>query len=178
MKNCIDPGHSGPFEPGACAGGLTEAAVNMEISKALGGMLHLLGYEVVYTREGDIENDDLGFRAQVANDSGADAFVSIHCNSAESGEANGVEIYHHPDSEEGMTLAVLIEGVFILSVPLKDRGVKEDNFAVLRLTNMPAVLVECGFLSSENDRSFITDEKKRMAIVLGIAAGINRYFIN
>lgn len=177
MKICIDPGHSGPYEPGACAGKVTEATVCLAISKVLGGMLHLLGYEVIYTREGDIETDDLGFRAQVANDSGANAFVSIHCNSADSVEANGIEVYHYPDSEEGMTLAVGIEGVFMLSVPLKDRGVKEANFAVLRLTNMPAALVECGFLSSENDRSFLIDEKKQTSLAFGIAAGINRYFI-
>lgn len=177
MKICIDPGHSGPYEPGACAGKVTEASICLGISKALGGMLHLFGYEVVYTREGNIDTDDLGFRAQVANDSGADAFVSIHCNSAESVEANGIEIYHHPDSEEGMTLGALIEGTFILSVPLRDRGVKEANFAVLRLTNMPAVLVECGFLSSENERNFLMDEKNQISIALGIAAGINRYFI-
>lgn len=54
MKICIDPGHSGPYEPGACAGGVTEAAMNLAISKALGGTLQVLGYGVIYTREGDI----------------------------------------------------------------------------------------------------------------------------
>ena len=178
MKICIDPGHSGSYEPGACAGGVTEAAVNMAISKALGGTLMLLGYEVMYTRNGDIDTDDLEFRAQMANEEGVDAFVSIHCNSAESTAANGVEVYHYPDSTEGIHLATDIQSMLTVSTPLKDRGVKEDNFAVLRLTEMPAVLVECGFISSEEDRSFLIDEKKQTAIALGIAAGINRYFIS
>jgi len=47
MKICIDPGHSGPYEPGACAGGVTEADACMAISKALGGTLQVLGYEVI-----------------------------------------------------------------------------------------------------------------------------------
>lgn len=177
MKICIDPGHSGPYEPGACASGVSEAKVNMEISKLLGGALLLLGYEVLYTRNGDIENDDLGFRAEVANEAEADVFVSIHCNSAELITANGVEVYHYPDSEEGVTLARGIESGLVMTIPLQNRGVKEDDFAVLRLTNMPAVLVECGFLSSDEDRNFLLDEKKQTSLAFGIAAGINRYFV-
>lgn len=56
MKVCIDPGHSGPYEAGACAGGVTEATMNIAISKALGGTLMLLGYEVLYTRNGDMKS--------------------------------------------------------------------------------------------------------------------------
>jgi N-acetylmuramoyl-L-alanine amidase len=149
----------------------------MAIGKALGGALTLLGYEVMYSREGDIETDDLGFRAQLANDNGVDAFVSIHCNSAESTAAKGVEVYHYPGSDAGTQLATGIQRMLAVSTPLKDCGVKEDNFAVLRLTTMPAVLVECGFLSSEEDRNFLIDDKQQTAIAFGIAAGINRYFI-
>jgi len=177
MKICIDPGHSGPYEPGACAGGVTEAAVSMAISKALGETLILLGYEVIYTRNGDIETDDLEFRAQLANGVGADAFVSIHCNSAESTAASGIEVYHYHGSDEGTQLAKAIQSMLAVSTPLKNRGVKEENFAVLRLTDMPAVLVECGFLSSEADRNFLIDEKKQTSIAFGISTGINRYFI-
>jgi len=177
MKICIDPGHSGPYEPGACAGGVTEATMNLAISKALGRILKLLGYEVIYTRDGDIESDDLGCRTQLANDEGADLFVSIHCNSAESVDVNGVEVYHYPGSSEGMLLADDIQGLLALTTPLKDRGVKEADFAVLRLADMPAVLVECGFLSSVKDREFLVDGHQQTAIALGIAAGINRYHI-
>jgi len=176
MKICIDPGHSGCYEPGACVGNITEAAVNMEIGKAVGWALVLLGYEVMYTREGDIDNDDLGSRAQLANDQGADVFVSIHCNAAESTEAEGVEVYHYPGSREGLYLATDIQGTLALTIPLKNRGVKQADFAVLRLSDMPAVLVECGFLSSKEDREFLVNNQKQIAIALGIAAGINRYY--
>lgn len=149
----------------------------MAISTALGGTLMLLGYEVMYTRKGDIETDDLGSRAKLANDLGADLFVSIHCNSAESIDAKGVEVYHYPGSTEGMDLAGDIQEVLTITTPLKDRGVKEADFAVLRLADMPAVLVECGFISSEEDREFLVDGRQQTAIALGIAAGINRYHI-
>lgn len=94
MKICIDPGHSGPYEPGACTAGVTEANLNLCISKALGEALIAKEYEVLATRAGNIETDDLAFRAQVINENEADLFVSIHCNSAASSEANGVEVYH------------------------------------------------------------------------------------
>ena len=177
MKVCIDPGHSGPYEPGACAGNVTEAAVNMAISKSLGGTLQLLGYEVVYTREGDIDNDDLGFRPQLANEQEADIFVSIHCNLATSTDAQGVEVYHYPGSSEGLYLANDIQETLPFITSFTNRGVKEADFAVLRLSDMPAVLVECGFLSSEEDREMLVDSQQQTAIALGIAAGINRYHI-
>jgi len=87
----------------------------------------LLGYEVMYTRDGDIETDDLGCRAQRANDKGADLFVSIHCNSAESVDANGVEVYHYPGSSEGMFLADNIQGLLALTTPLKKRDQRKES---------------------------------------------------
>jgi len=137
----------------------------------------IVSFTVIYTRDGDIETDDLGFRAQFANFQEADLFISIHCNAAEDADANGVEVYHYPDSSEGMLLANQIQKLLVVTTPLKDRGVKEADFAVLRLADMPAVLVECGFLSSEKDREFVIDGQQQASLALGIAAGINRYHI-
>ena len=82
MKICIDPGHSGPFEPGACAGGFTEAALVMAIARFLEQELLLRGHEVRLTRDGPVADDELGWRAELANRWGADLYISIHCNSA------------------------------------------------------------------------------------------------
>jgi len=62
MKICIDPGHSGPVEPGACAGGATEAAINLQVAKILGKMLENAGHNVVLTRVDDIEDITLTWR--------------------------------------------------------------------------------------------------------------------
>ena len=64
MKICIDPGHSGPFEAGACAGGATEAEINLEVAKIAGRMLEKFGHKVLLTRTGDVDNNWLTWRCE------------------------------------------------------------------------------------------------------------------
>ena len=175
MKICIDPGHSGPYEPGSCADGVAEATLNLAISNALGEALILLRHDVLYTRCGDIETDELVFRAEVANKNQADLFVSIHCNSAKSIEAKGIEVYRYPGSSSGMLLATDIQKVLIANTPFKDRGVKKADFVVLRLTDMPAALVQCGFISSAIDQAVLVDPNQQKNIAQAIATGIDHY---
>ncbi|MCE5285176.1 MAG: N-acetylmuramoyl-L-alanine amidase [Pelosinus sp.] len=172
MKICIDPGHSGPVEPGACAGGFTEAAINLAIGLVLGELLRGKGHEVILTRSGDIEDDGLAFRADIANEAGADIFISVHCNAAERLEARGVETYHYPGSAEGLCLAQAIQAALCQGGYTLDRGVKEADFAVLRLTDMPAVLIECGFITSEADREVLISEAGQRLIAEAIVSSI------
>ena len=109
MKICIDPGHSGPVEPGAVAGKITEADLNLALARCTGDALRTLGHEIMFTRQGDIADTGLTCRAGLANDWGADFFVSIHCNAFSSPEACGVETYHYPDSAAGRALATAIQ---------------------------------------------------------------------
>jgi len=74
MKICIDPGHSGPIEPGACAGGVTEAEVNLQIAKLLAKILEKAGHKVMLTREDDIEDDSLSWRCEAAWKSNPDTY--------------------------------------------------------------------------------------------------------
>lgn len=177
MKICIDPGHSGPFEPGACAGELTEAELNLAVAQKLGAVLSNCGYQVLYTREGNIENDELTWRAELANEQQADLFISLHCNSADSSAARGFEVYHYPDSVNGNKLAEAIRHSFLSFPYTQDRGVKEANFTVLQQTNMPAVLIELAFLSSELDRNMLTNELYQTVMALIIAISIHGYRI-
>ena len=94
MKICIDPGHSGPIEPGACAGGVTEADINLQVAKIAARILMSRGHEVKLTREKDIDNDDLLWRAEVAWQFRADIFISLHCNAAASPAAHGTEVLY------------------------------------------------------------------------------------
>lgn len=177
MKICIDPGHSGPFEPGVCAAGYTEADLNMSIACQLGDQLNDAGYEVVFTRNGNIDHDSLVFRSNIANAILADIFISIHCNGAGSILAQGVETYCYPGSDEGFRLASLVQTELASLSYTHDRGVKEANFAVLRLTDMPAVLVECGFLTSEKDREVLIDATWQKRIASAIVSGIETYLL-
>ena len=173
MKIMLDPGHSGPAEPGACVGGVTEAGLVMRIARFTCEELSLRGHEVRLTRDGPIEDSELDWRSALANDWGADLFISLHCNAASRIEAEGTEVYHFPGSEQGEKLARLLQHHLTQALLTEDRGVKTANFQVLRETDCPAVLVECGFITNPVDRGMLIDslEQWRIGAAIAVAAG-------
>lgn len=175
MKICLDPGHSGPFEPGACSGGCTEAELTLRIARFTKEELELRGHEVRLTREGSIENSELAWRAELSNSWSADLFLSIHCNSAERVDAEGTETYHYPRSTHGTWLACCIQFRLTDALLTEDRGVKIANFQVLRETDCPAVLIECGFISNPIDRAMLADPLEQWRIGAAIAEGVADY---
>jgi len=177
MKICLDPGHSGPAEPGACAAGFTEAALNLRIARFSQQELELRGHTVLLTRDGVIEDNELAWRAELANDWGADLFLSLHCNSAARVDAEGTETYHFPGSIQGERLARCIQFRLTDALLTEDRGVKSANFQVLRETACPAVLIECGFISNPIDRAMLADPLEQWRIGAAIAEGVADYLM-
>ena len=175
MKICIDPGHSGPFEPGACAGGFTEADLSLRIARFTMEALELRGHSVMLTRNGTIEDDDLDWRCQMSNDWGADLFLSIHCNSAKVVEAEGTETYCFPGSTGGLNLARCLQYSLTEALLTADRGVKMKNYEVLRETECTAVLIECGFISNPVDRKMLATSQEQRRMGKAIAAGVEEY---
>lgn len=179
MRVCIDPGHSGPVEPGACAGGFTEAAVNLQVAKTLEGMLIRRGYLVKLTRQDDVEDDGLEWRAEEAWKFRADIFVSIHCNSFSDPAANGTEVLYYYNSESGRKLARCLQAALVSNCGTTDRGVKSnDNFTVLEDTTCPAALVEMAFISNTKDREALTDPFVQKQFAVGILNGIENYAVS
>lgn len=176
MRICLDPGHCGPIDPGTCNAGFTEAALNLTIAQKLGTFLQNKGYEVIFTRNGDTENTSLAFRADVANMAGADIFISIHCNAEETEVTHGIETYCRTGAAAGRKLAGKIQENLAALEYTIDRGIKEANFAILRLIDIPAVLVECGFITSEYDREYLTSPACQENLALAIGMGIEDYF--
>lgn len=180
MRLVIDPGHTGQTDPGAVAGGLREADAVLDVAlrlrEALAG---IPGLEIRMTRERNVDPvqpwsqaADLAQRARTANAWGADAYLSIHVNAAGNPQAHGVETYHHPEaSEASRRLAQAIHGHL---VPLfrADRGVRQKDLAVLRLTRCPAVLVELGFITNPEDRKALADPAFRQRLAEALAAGL------
>jgi N-acetylmuramoyl-L-alanine amidase len=138
----IDPGHGGK-DPGAIGpSGLKESDVNLTLAHLVASRL-TDKHTVFMTRM----NDDfvaLSNRTLFANAKKADIFVSIHCNAATNPLANGTETYY-----ASSTGARLAKGIHdrLVALGLKDRGIKQGTYWVLRKTHMPAVLVEVGFIS-------------------------------
>lgn len=171
MKIMIDPGHSGPIEPGACAHGLKEADIVLSVARLLRDKL--TGHEVMLTRDGDVDNDWLMWRAKMANEWGADIFISLHCNAFSDPAAHGAECWiakqHSDDSER---LAYCILNRLVNKMDLADRGVKTENFTVLTATDMPAVLVELAFITNPAEAGMLANyqDEFAQAIADGVAA--------
>jgi N-acetylmuramoyl-L-alanine amidase len=142
--------------------------------------LQQMGYQVVLTRDKDVFIA-LSERAQMANEEKPLAFISVHYNHADSREAAGIEIYYYKSDEnklrtsESKQLAQSVLSKVIASTQAKSRGVKNANFAVIRETKMPAILIEGGFLSNEAEMDKIKKAAYLKQLAWGIATGLDDY---
>lgn len=169
MLVVIDSGHGGS-DPGAVYNGRQEKDDVLRLGKAVGALLEARGVDVVYTREGDIYETPFK-KAQDGNKVGADYFVSIHRNSSEyPNQYSGAEVLVYSDSGVRRELANnILEGME--KAGLKNLGIDErKDLVVLRRTQMPAVLVEAGFINSDKDNE--TFDKNFDELAQGIANGI------
>lgn len=180
-KICIDPGHGG-IQPGAVNGSIMEKDLALKISLKVGEKLKKDGVEVVYTRINDNVEwsqepaKDLGKRCEISNSSGVDYFISIHLNSSLNKNANGIETYCLARGGKGEKLAVEIQRELIKAVGAVNRGVKTANYYVLKNTHAPAVLIETGFISNQNDLKKLLDESYQDILASAIERGILNCF--
>jgi len=181
-KVMIDPGHGGS-DPGAVNGNYREADLALEISSLLAASLASSGYDVKMTRSSRTESRPSNTaRCRMANEWGADIFVSVHLNSSESDGAHGREVIYCPTSGKGQSLARSINAAFMDS-PFHDRGIKTDQdlgrgfkLTVLWKTRMPAVIVEVCFISNPSDLDLILDPARQSEAARMIATGIKAHF--
>lgn len=170
----IDPGHGGR-DPGAVGiGNLHEADVVLDISLQVADLLEAQGVQVILTRQDDREVD-LEPRVQVANRARSNLFVSIHANaiSMDRPDVNGLETYYYSDA--GQRFAQVVHDTILERTESGNRGVKFARFYVLRNTSMPAILIEVGFVTGEQDAPRLADPEFRTRMAEAIAAGILRY---
>lgn len=172
----IDPGHGGS-DAGAAREGITEKDINLSIALKVQQLLQEKGVNVVMTRVNDTKVS-LETRVQMSNDSRADLFVSIHQNALEDHVTYGIETWFEKASAESKQLAEVVQSSVSESTNGKDRGTKSrHSLYVLQNTKAPAVLVECGFISSDTERSLLQDDTYQGAIAEGIVKGIEKYFL-
>lgn len=162
-KIFIDAGHGGS-DPGALGNGLQEKDIVLSIAQKLTALFNSKGIQVSHSRYSDV-SVGLSERAEMANNWGADLFISIHTNALDgSGSAYGTECYTHPNStSENKRLSVDIASSISSKLGTYNRGHKEADFAVLRLTNMPAVLIETAFIDNSEDADKLNNRQNDFA---------------
>ncbi len=178
----IDPGHGGD-DFGTHSLGTPryqEKYLNMSTAQMVKKFLQQFGYKIVMTRTDDTFIS-LEQRAIFANNQNPVLFVSIHYNSAPSRDAEGIEVFfYRTDPDKGRVakskqLAQAILDRTLSNTQAKSRGVKHGNFAVIRETKMPAVLIEGGFLTNAAEMEKLKKASYLKSLALGIAQGIQDY---
>lgn len=167
----IDAGHGG-FDNGAMYQGRKEKDDNLRLALAVGQILEQQGYDVIYTRTTDVYQSPYE-KAQIGNEAGADYFISFHRNSGENDNTyNGVQTLIYGGDERAERLAEAINEE-LERTGFANLGIEErTGLAVLRRTEMPAVLIEAGFINHDRDNEIFDNNFNEVASA--IAMGIER----
>jgi N-acetylmuramoyl-L-alanine amidase len=176
----IDPGHGGS-DRGVVVGPYAEADLAYDLAARLEGRLAAAGMRVFLTRgpaSGDVSDRE---RVSLANELGADLFISLHVDGYKNPEAEGVATYHFGttsgvSSTVGERLAGLVQREIVARTGMRDCKTHGKVWDLLRLTRMPAVRVEVGYLTSPNDRARLVDPQFRELVIESIMAAVQRMY--
>lgn len=170
MKIFVNAGHGGK-DPGAVSkSGLKEKDVCKVICDILANKLRMAGHSVIVYQE----QQSYFEITKEENKSGAELFVSVHCNSFSNSTAKGIETLYYPTSTKGKNLATQIQKSLVKCTKLFDRGCKtRKDLHVLKSTKAPAVLVECAFISNPDEENLLRNNPDLFAS--GIYEGLIKY---
>ena len=191
-KIIVDAGHGQPDGGAVSENGVAEEALNLAIAIKLQEELESNGYDVLMTRmtknniaDSDkqdtlkqMKSSDLSNRVKIANESNADFMISIHMNKYTSSNSWGWQTFYSKNSEDGKRLADLIQSSISNNIERENKRValSIEGIKIVDKTNIPVVIVECGFLSNPEDLSFLQTEEYQDKIVQGIFEGVNKFY--
>ncbi len=184
----LDPGHGGP-DPGAVSrSGVEEKGLNLAIAGKIAAILRAEGVNVILTREtdemlrsaegrGSAKSQDLLARVEAARSAENAVFVGIHMNSLPLREVRGLQVFYSPNDARSRVLAgVLQEYARARLQPDNRREIKKaGGIYVLERLEIPAVLVECGFLSNEEDTALLSDGDYQARLALTLSGAILQF---
>lgn len=186
----LDAGHGGD-DPGKIGiNGSREKDINLAITKKVKAYLEANDIKVVLTREGDeglydtgTENkkvQDMKRRIEIMEEARPVVVVSIHQNSYHEEYVNGAQVFYHKDSKEGEKLAALLQEQMREKLnPENKRQIKaNDSYYLLKKTQIPTVIVECGFLSNSREAALLAEEEYQIKVAWAIHMGILQYLNN
>src|ERR687893_791657 len=176
----VDPGHGGE-ETGYAEGETTEADLVFDLASRIEGRLAAAGATVYLTR-GRHQNPSPAERTAFANDARADLFIALHLDAHSSEHARGVASYYYgtgsgASSTVGEEFANLARREVIARTGMLDCGSHAKTWDILRMTRMPAVRVDCGYLSHPVDRLLLLDARLRSTVAQAVVAAVQRLFL-
>ncbi|SHK43426.1 N-acetylmuramoyl-L-alanine amidase [Desulforamulus aeronauticus] len=180
----LDAGHGGYDNGASGQKGLREKDVNLAITLKVAELLKNQGANVIFSRDTDTFVD-LYERTRLANVQNSDIFVSIHSNANLNRAIGGTSTYFYaPESTpylyeqkgDRQRLAQAVQRELVATLGRRDIGVLQSNFAVLRTSTMPSILIETAFVSNAEEEALLASEGTRQRAAEAIARGIGAYF--
>ncbi len=165
----IDAGHGGHDRGGIPGQRIAEKDMTLDVAQRLRNVLAANGYRVVMTRDSDVFVP-LATRVAIANSYRNGVFVCVHFNATNRMGAGGIETYFY--GRDSLPLASAVHYYVAGGAPSANRGVRRRGYYVLRKTNVPAVLVECGFLTNPTEGAYAQTVSYRQKLAEEIAAGV------
>ena len=171
----LDPGHGGS-DGGAVAEldgvEIIEKDIDVDVTMKVKALLEESNIEVLLTREEDVDMD-LKERTAFANSTDADLFVSLHCNTSEEDQtASGLECYYEREGEKGKDLAANIMEAAEATGQIETRELHTEMMYVVRFTDMPATLVEMGFMTNADELELLCSDSYQQILAEAITEGI------
>ena len=181
----IDPGHGG-IDSGASRNNVIEKEITLAISNKLADVLQSHGANVIFTRESDIDyytrgkggkRKDLVTRIEMMETSGAELFISVHCNAYRDASLSGGQVFYSPKFAQNKLLAERIQQVLMELSPGNKRQAKEDkHILILNGNKIPGVLIETGYLTNPKEATLLSDNDYQRKLVEQIAKALAYHF--
>ncbi len=181
----LDAGH-GAGDGGAVGiSGIAEKEINLKIALRLQKLLEQTGATVIVTRADDTpiaesKRSDMRLRKNIKETSSADIFVSIHMNKFPQAKYSGAQVFYSPDEKSKALGEAIQTSMRDILNPTNNRVAKkaDDSIYILKQSDVPSVIVECGFLSNPEEEALLTQSDYQDKVAWSVYAGITSYFDN
>ena len=182
----LDSGHGG--RDNGCSGrnGSVESEINLDIAKKLKGYLETLGIRVVMTRsdgnglyEANADNykqSDMEKRIEIINNASPDMVISIHQNSYNDSSQRGAQAFYQEDDEVSSNFATAVQSQLVAQLPNARKEANGGDYYILKGCGLPAVLVECGYLTNEEEEALLMSDEYKSKVAYSIMCGVVKYF--
>ncbi len=182
----VDCGHGGD-DPGKVGiNDVLEKDINLQIGKRVKKKLEKKGYEVIMTREKDEtlaeksssnkKIQDMKARVAMINETAPSIAISIHQNSYQGESVHGAQIFYYSHSTDGEEAAKIMQEAFLSADPDNTRQAKaNDTYYLLKRTEVPTIIVECGFLSNRKEAELLAGEEYQKKVAKAIVSGVEKY---
>ena len=183
----IDAGHGGIDGGSEGFNGTKESEINLEYAKTLEQYFKDFGFKTIMTRSNENglyspfasnkKKDDMLKRKQIIENSSPDLVVSIHMNSFTLSSSRGAQVFYNKDNENSKLLADQIQKQFVLNLTKARKTSQSADYYILNCASVPSVIVECGFISNQEEETLLNTSQYREKVCYSILCGVVSYLM-